>query len=86
MINDEISLDDLVNLVIKENQFEDFKVYKNLNKGLKFKENDELGGDDLYSESKSSADIISQAYIKSFFIRWLWIRWIFKRLLANYNR
>lgn len=42
------------------------KVYKNLNKGLKFKENDELGGDDLYSASKSSADIISQAYIKSF--------------------
>ena len=32
LINDEISLDDLVNLVIKENQFEDFKVYKNLNR------------------------------------------------------
>ena len=45
------------------------KVYKNLNKKIRFKETDTLGGDDLYSASKASADIISSSYYKSFFIK-----------------
>ena len=32
LIDDEISLDQLVNLIIQENKFEDFKVYKNYKK------------------------------------------------------
>ena len=32
-----------------------------------YKENDELGGDDLYSASKASAELIFKAYSKSFF-------------------
>ena len=43
------------------------KVYKNLNKKIKFKEDSCLGGDDIYSSSKASADIITLSYIKSFF-------------------
>ncbi len=42
------------------------KVYKNL-KGNKLKENSELGGEDPYSASKSSQDIISNSYKHSFF-------------------
>ena len=43
------------------------KVYKNTNKKVRFSENDPLGGDDLYSASKSCADIISISYAKSFY-------------------
>lgn len=43
------------------------KVYKNSNKKVKFSEVDSLGGDDIYSSSKASADLISLSYIKSFF-------------------
>ncbi len=45
------------------------KVYKNLNNKRSFTENDELGGDDLYSASKSAIEIIANAYNKSFFIK-----------------
>ena len=38
---------------------------KEFNRG--YKENDELGGDDLYSASKASAELIFNAYSKSFF-------------------
>ena len=43
------------------------KVYKNLNKKVRFREEDALGGDDLYSSSKASADIITTSYYNSFF-------------------
>ncbi len=43
------------------------KVYRNDNKKRRFKENDALGGEDIYSASKASADIITTSYIKSFF-------------------
>lgn len=43
------------------------KVYRNENKKRRFNEKDALGGDDIYSASKASADIISSSYIKSFF-------------------
>ena len=43
------------------------KVYKNINKNIKFKENSALGGDDIYSASKASADILALSYAKSFF-------------------
>lgn len=43
------------------------KVYKNFNKKIRFSEEFPLGGDDVYSSSKASADLISQSYIKSFF-------------------
>lgn len=43
------------------------KVYKNSEKDIKFKEDFCLGGDDIYSSSKASADIITLSYIKSFF-------------------
>ena len=43
------------------------KVYKNSNKNIKFKENSALGGDDIYSASKASADILTYSYSKSFF-------------------
>lgn len=43
------------------------KVYKNSEKKKRFSENDPLGGDDLYSASKASADLISSSYYKSFF-------------------
>ena len=42
-------------------------LYKNLNNKRSFTENDELGGDDLYSASKSAIEIIANAYNKSFF-------------------
>lgn len=43
------------------------KVYKNINNKIFFRETDELGGDDIYSASKSSIEIITNSYIKSFF-------------------
>ena len=43
------------------------KVYKNLNKKKKFKENSALGGDDPYSASKACQDIISESYFESYF-------------------
>ena len=43
------------------------KVYQNNEKKIKFSEYDHLGGDDLYSSSKASADLLSLSYYKSFF-------------------
>ena len=43
------------------------KVYLNLEKQKKFKEDSKLGGFDLYSSSKAACDIISESYLKSFF-------------------
>ena len=43
------------------------KVYKNKNNKISFTEDDELGGDDIYSASKSSIEIIANAYNESFF-------------------
>ena len=42
------------------------KVYLNLEK-IPFKENDNLGGHDIYSGSKAAAEVLSHSYIKSFF-------------------
>ena len=42
------------------------KVYKNIETKIPYNENDELGGVDPYSGSKSSADIAIQSYINSF--------------------
>ena len=42
------------------------KVYKNTNKTKKFSENDKLGGDDPYSASKASTEIILNYYKKYF--------------------
>lgn len=43
------------------------KVYKNEETKKKFKENDNLGGDDPYSASKSASEIIINCFSKSFF-------------------
>ena len=43
------------------------KVYKNKNNKRSFTEIDELGGDDIYSASKSSIEIIANSYNESFF-------------------
>jgi len=43
------------------------KVYINFNQNKKFKENDKLGGLDIYSGSKAACEIISESYIHSFF-------------------
>ncbi len=43
------------------------KVYKNLEKKKKFKENEPLGGHDVYSGSKAASEIIFHSYQKSFF-------------------
>ena len=43
------------------------KVYKNIEQNIRFKEDSSLGGDDVYSSSKASADLITLSYIKSFF-------------------
>ena len=43
------------------------KVYKNINNKNYFHENNELGGDDPYSNSKTCAEMISKAYSDSFF-------------------
>ena len=45
------------------------KVYKNKNKKNFFSENDELGGDDTYSNSKACAELICQSYSNSFFLK-----------------
>ena len=41
--------------------------YLNLEKKKKFKENEQLGGNDVYSGSKAASEIIIQSYKKSFF-------------------
>ncbi|MGL4951347.1 MAG: CDP-glucose 4,6-dehydratase [Mycoplasma sp.] len=43
------------------------KVYKNIEKMYKYKENDEINGFDPYSNSKSCADLISQCYVNNIF-------------------
>ena len=43
------------------------KVYKNDNKKKKFKENDNLGGDEPYSVSKICAELITNTYFKTYF-------------------
>ena len=43
------------------------KVYLNLEKKKRFKEDSKLGGFDLYSSSKAASDIVAESYIKSFF-------------------
>jgi len=43
------------------------KSYKNLEIKRGYKEDDILGGDDPYSSSKASAELVIQSYIKSFF-------------------
>jgi CDP-glucose 4,6-dehydratase len=43
------------------------KTYKNLELNRGYKEQDILGGDDPYSASKGSADILINSYVKSFF-------------------
>ena len=43
------------------------KVYKNINKKSFFNENDQLGGDDIYSYSKASVELLVNSYKKSFF-------------------
>ena len=42
------------------------KCYENINK-KKYSENDKLGGDDIYSASKSSTELITSAFRESFF-------------------
>ena len=42
------------------------KVYENRESGRSFRENDRLGGSDIYSASKASAEIITEAYRRSF--------------------
>jgi CDP-glucose 4,6-dehydratase len=42
------------------------KVYKNLGTLKRYKESDELGGDDPYSASKAAADIATQSWVTSF--------------------
>jgi CDP-glucose 4,6-dehydratase len=42
------------------------KVYNNRESGKSFRENDRLGGNDIYSASKVSAEIITEAYRNSF--------------------
>jgi len=42
------------------------KVYKNINQKKYFKEDDELGGHDPYSNSKACAELICQSYYNSF--------------------
>ena len=45
------------------------KCYESNNSIKGFKENDKLGGEDPYSGSKSSAEIIIKTYYKSFLIK-----------------
>jgi CDP-glucose 4,6-dehydratase len=42
------------------------KCYMNVGQSFGYREGDKLGGDDLYSASKAAAEILSQAYFKSF--------------------
>lgn len=44
------------------------KVYDNPGRGRAFKESDPLGGHDPYSASKACAELVTQAYIRSFFV------------------
>ena len=43
------------------------KVYKNFEKDIAYKEEDQLGGYDPYSNSKACADLVVSSYISSFF-------------------
>ena len=43
------------------------KVYLNDEKKISFKEEDPLGGKDVYSASKACSELILNAYINSFF-------------------
>lgn len=43
------------------------KVYKNTEKNIAYKEDDQLGGYDPYSNSKACADLVVSSYIQSFF-------------------
>tara|TARA_B100001996_G_scaffold73976_1_gene54579 strand:- start:842 stop:1909 length:1068 start_codon:yes stop_codon:yes gene_type:complete len=43
------------------------KCYENIDKKIKYKENDRVGGKDPYSASKGSAEIIIKSYYESFF-------------------
>ena len=43
------------------------KVYQNYKFKKIFKENSQLGGDDIYSGSKASCETITNSYKKSFF-------------------
>jgi CDP-glucose 4,6-dehydratase len=43
------------------------KVYLNLEKKKKFKEDDHLGGYDIYSGSKASCEVLTNSFISSFF-------------------
>lgn len=45
------------------------KVYKQRGNSVAFIESNELGGDDPYSASKSAAELVTVAYVKSFFSR-----------------
>ena len=45
------------------------KVYLNLEKKKKFKENSRLGGYDIYSSSKAACEILIDSYVKSFYFR-----------------
>jgi len=45
------------------------KVYKNLDDGRVFTEDDPLGGDDPYSASKAAAEIVTASFDKSFYRR-----------------
>ena len=45
------------------------KCYKSNNSTKGFRENDVLGGEDPYSASKASAEIIINSYIKSYFLK-----------------
>ena len=42
------------------------KVYLNLEKKKRFKENDNLGGYDVYSGSKASCEVLTHSYVNSF--------------------
>lgn len=43
------------------------KVYQNLERRIKFREDSSLGGHDIYSGSKAACEILTQSYTKSFF-------------------
>ena len=43
------------------------KVYNNIEKIVGYKENDEIGGKDIYSGSKGSAELIIKSYYETFF-------------------
>ena len=63
IINNSKDLKKLKSLVIITSD----KCYKNKENINGYNESDELGGDDPYSSSKASAEIITHAYIKSYF-------------------